>query len=100
MTDITMKNYISRKDLDTNIKSLIEYCHYLVIRWQDEWQYEDPKQYENVIRFRCKEQGFELIRVSKSFRQLHLKMLFNTKNYLVKLVLGKNGATCKFIEIE
>lgn len=92
MTQEKLKNYPSTHDVMNDIESLICHCRYLQLRWKDEYQYEDRKQYIKSITECCDKLGIQLIKASETFCQIQIKFLCGGVPYKSKISLMASGA--------
>lgn len=92
MTQEKLKNYPSTHDVMSDIESLIQHCRYLQLRWKDEYQYEDRKQYIKSITECCAKLGFQLIKASETFSRIQIKFLCDGMLYRSKISLMASGA--------
>lgn len=95
----TEKNYQEWLDIQNAIGEIIEHARYLMLRWQDEWQYEDRRQYEESLRSACKTHGFTFMRANKMFKCLTINAVCKSKKYRVKIRLYSSAASFTLEEL-
>jgi len=80
-----------------------KHLDYAQARWIDEWQYEDPEDYRNLIRNKAKKYNLEISRITLSKTDFSIKIFIKftkevkgiieiyTEQVITKAVASTNG---------